>query len=318
MGKSLRIEAASKVRVPELASMNTGAMAALGAAAADAVGATATLGSAGSGESAPLADRAGDRSRVSAGSVGETLNAAAVHPRCGSLRSIGAANGERSYACCAAWGESTPPRLWRGSTRSAGRNGSVLRGVAAVGIARGPAGGAGGRGASPGIIWRASVGERPERSPAPTEGAVTSGWLKTRKALSAALRSTGAENGESAKAAGSSEPSGDREESGSISPRSGTFPSTACRGSTRGAAIAVWLTAGATARDWTKAKGEAEPAEAPNEGWGTEDGTPSVGTSGGATGGCAGMTLAVRGAGQGVGGDTGTAGELIGAPPVKP
>jgi hypothetical protein len=118
MGKSLRIEAASKVRVPELASMNTGAMVAAGPAAADAVGAAATLGSAGTGESPSVADGTGDRSRVAAGSVGDTLNAAAFHPRRGSLKSIGTANGESSYACCAAWDESGPPRLWRGSTRS--------------------------------------------------------------------------------------------------------------------------------------------------------------------------------------------------------
>ena len=101
-----------------------------------------------------------------------------------------------------------------------------------------------------------------------------------------------------------------------MSPRSGTLLSTACRGSTRGAAIAVWLTAGATARDWTKAKGEADSAEAPNERYGNEDGTPSVGASGWANGGCAGMTLAGAGADQGGGGDTGIAGE-IDAPPVK-
>ena len=59
-----------------------------------------------------------------------------------------------------------------------------------------------------------------------------------------------------------------------------------CRGSTRGAAIAVWLAAGASARDWANANGEADPAEAPpNERSGTEDGTPLVGMSGAPKGG---------------------------------
>src|SRR5579862_3998784 len=118
MGKSLRIEAASKVRVPKLASMNTGAMATAGAAAATADGAPASLDSAGSDACSPFANGgAGGRFRVAAGSVGGALKAAA-HPRRGSAKSTGATNGESSYDGCTARDEPLRP-TWRGSTGSA-------------------------------------------------------------------------------------------------------------------------------------------------------------------------------------------------------
>ena len=73
----------------------------------------------------------------------------------------------------------------------------------------------------------------------------------------------------------------------------GADPVAVCSGSTRGAAIAVWVAAGAIARDWAKANGEAEPAEAPpNERNGTDDGIPLVGMSGAPKGGWTGTALA--------------------------
>ena len=73
---------------------------------------------------------------------------------------------------------------------------------------------------------------------------------------------------------------------GPVVSRRGTDPAAVCSGSTRGAAVAVWVAAGAIDRDWAKANGEADPAEAPpKERSGTDEGTPLVGLSGAPKGG---------------------------------
>ena len=154
---------------------------------------------------------------------------------------------------------------------------------------------------------------------------MTSGCVAPRNAPSAAVRSTGAEKGESGNCDGPGPPGAGTNASGLVAPCKPTVRSAACSGSTRGAAIAVWLAAGASARDWGKAKGEADPAEAPpKERTGTEDGIPSVGTFTAPKGGWTGTVLAVTGvpgcagADQGAGAEAGTANGAAGAPPVSP
>src|SRR5208282_861268 len=175
------------------------------------------------------------------------------------------------------------------------------------------------------MAWPASVRETPDGIPPPEDKAATSDCVATRSALSAAVRSTGAEKGESGNGGCSSPPGAETNPSVPVVACSGTVRSIDCNASTRGAVIAVWLAAGARARDCANAKGEADPADAPpKERPGTEDGRPSVGMSSAPKGGWIGTPTAVTGApgcagaDQGAGGDAGTAGVAAGAPPVSP
>ena len=127
-------------------------------------------------------------------------------------------------------------------------------------------------------------------------GAGTSGLEAKLSGPRAALRSIGSEKGERGKGADSSAPE-EGTAPGLPASRKGTARSEERNRSMRGAASEVWLAAGASARDWANANGEAEPADAPpNERYGTEEGTPLVGMSGEPKGGGTGTAPANAGA----------------------